>query len=217
MNQYQSRERGRNMSHLSEDQLDQLIARERAREQAPLNEWRTIAARAREEGLIRESQSRSWVAGQPWIQAAAAVLLLAGGIAIGRTTIALPSSGQTSGNSGQTIASVPSTAAPAVTTTSASFASVDDASSALESALTEYQRASAFLAANSSGPTTVDSSRIYSARLAALDKVGNAMESALRTAPHDPVINQYYLATMGARVATQQMVARPVGLALRGY
>jgi hypothetical protein len=53
--------------------------------------------------------------------------------------------------------------------------------------------------------------------LAALDKVNDGMESALRTAPHDPVINQYYLATMGARVATQQMAARPVGLALRGF
>ena len=54
-------------------------------------------------------------------------------------------------------------------------------------------------------------------RLAALEKVGNAMESALQTAPHDPVINQYYLATMGARVATQQMVARPVSLPLKGF
>jgi hypothetical protein len=205
------------MSHLSEDQLDQLIARERAREQEPLNEWRTIAARAREEGLIRESQSRSWIADQPWFRAAAALVLLIGGIAIGRTTIALPSSGQTPENGGKAIASAPQTAAPAVTTTGASFASVDDASATLERALTDYQRASAFLAANSSGPTTADSSRIYSARLAALDKVGNAMESALRTAPHDPVINQYYLATMGARVATQQMVARPVGLALKGF
>ena len=205
------------MSHLSEDQLDQLIAGERAREQAPLNEWRTIAARAREEGLIRESPSRSWLADQPWIRAAAALVLLIGGIAIGRTTIALPSSDQAMENSGKATASAPSTAVPAATIAGASFASVDDASATLERALTDYQRASAFLAANSSGPTTIDSSRIYSARLAALDKVGNAMESALRTAPHDPVINQYYLATMGARVATQQMVARPVGLALKGF
>jgi hypothetical protein len=201
------------MSHLSEDQLDQLVAEERERQQAPLNEWRTIAARAREEGLIRESQSRSWVAGQPWMRAAAAVLLLVGGIAIGRTTSALPSSDQPGENSAAPTAS----SAPAVTVTSASFASVDDASATLERALADYQRASAFLAANSSGATTVDSSRIYTARLAALDKVGNAMESALRTAPHDPVINQYYLAAMGARVATQQMVARPIGVALKGF
>jgi hypothetical protein len=98
-----------------------------------------------------------------------------------------------------------------------SFASVDDASATLERALSDYERASAFLARNSSGPTTADRSRIHRTRLAALDKVNNAMESALITAPDDPVINQYYLATMGARVATQQMAARPVGLALRGF
>lgn len=207
------------MSHLSEDQLDHLIARERASQQPPLNAWRTIAARAREEGLIRESESRSWVAGQPWLQAAAAVLLLIGGIAIGRTTIGLPtSSGQieSSSPSNGTASSASGPTVPAITA-STSFASVDDASATLERALGDYQRASAFLAANGSGPTTMDSSRIYSARLAALDKVGNAMESALATAPHDPVINQYYLATMGARVATQQLVNRPVGLALKGF
>lgn len=213
---------------LSEEQLDQIIAQERAREQAPLNNWRTIAARAREEGLIRESQSRSWIAGQPWIQAAAAMLLLVGGIAIGRTTIAIPSSAQSSAGSeqiagsgtreargegtgpGSTIATI-----PASSTTDNSFASVDEASAALERALGDYQRASAYLAANSPSRSTIDSSGIYRTRLAALEKVGPAMESALRTAPHDPVINQYYLATMGARVATQQMVARPV--ALRGF
>jgi hypothetical protein len=206
------------MSHLSEDQLDHLIARERASQQPPLNEWRTIAARAREEGLIRESESRSWGAGQPWLQAAAAVLLLIGGIAIGRTTIGLPTSSAQIDRSGQSkVASSASQPTVPAINASASFASVDDASATLERALGDYQRASAFLAANGSGATTMDSSRIYSARLAALDKVGNAMESALQTAPHDPVINQYYLATMGARVATQQLVNRPVGLALKGF
>lgn len=207
------------MSHLSEDQLDHLIAKERASQHPPLNEWRTIAARAREEGLIRESESRPWVGGQPWLQAAAAVLLLIGGIAIGRTTMGLPTSpGQieSSNPSNRTASSVSSPTVSAISA-SASFASVDDASATLERALGDYQRASAFLAANGSGATTMDSSRIYSARLAALDKVGNAMESALATAPHDPVINQYYLATMGARVATQQLVNRPVGLALKGF
>ncbi len=150
------------------------------------------------------------------------MLLLVGGITIGRTTIAIPGSTQAVGSSDSVITPGTSTAAnstPLAPTTAvgASFASVDDASATLERALADYQRASAFLAANSSGPTTIDSSRIYSARLAALEKVGPAMESALRTAPHDPVINQYYLATMGARVATQQMVARPVGLALKGF
>ena len=114
------------MSHLSEEQLDRIIAEERLREQAPLNEWRTIAARAREEGLIRESQSsRWWASSQPWVRAAAAVLLLVGGIAIGRVTIALPSA-------------VPATAGKTTPATNASFASVDDASAALNRAVDEY-------------------------------------------------------------------------------
>ena len=192
------------MSHLSEEELDQLVAEEKARQQQPLNEWRTIAARAREEGLIRESASNGWASSQSWVRAAAAVLLLIGGIAIGRTTIALPSA-----------------ISPTVTTSNASFASVDEAMSTLDRAEADYQRASRFLAANNSSETNRDSSAIYTKRLAALDQVVNATESALQTAPHDPVINQYYLATMGARVATQQMatqqlVSRPVA-ALRGF
>jgi len=192
------------MSHLSEEQLDQLIAEEKAREQQPLNEWRTIAARAREEGLIRESTSGGWVSSQSWVQAAAAVLLLIGGIAIGRTTTELPSA-----------------ISPTATTSNASFASVDEAMSTLDRAEADYQRASRFLAVNNLSETSRDSSAIYTKRLAALDQVVNATENALQTAPHDPVINQYYLATMGARVATQQMatqqmVSRPVA-ALRGF
>jgi hypothetical protein len=192
------------MSHLSEEQLDRIIAEERLREQAPLNEWRTIAARAREEGLIRESQSsRWWVSSQPWLRSAAAVLLLVGGIAIGRATIALPSAVQV-------------TASKSTPAAGANFASVDDASAALNRAVDDYQRASEFLAVNNASTGSRDSLAMYSKRAEALDKIENATVSALQTAPHDPVINQYYLATMGARVATQQqLVARPVGL--RGF
>ncbi|MFL5487537.1 MAG: hypothetical protein ACJ8AJ_03540 [Gemmatimonadaceae bacterium] len=209
------------MSHLSEDQLDQIIAAERRRDDAPLNEWRTIAARAREEGLIRESRSsRLWASGQPWMQAAAAVLVLIGGIAIGRLTIALPGDGQNqlaSVSVGDGNPTSPAGVAnnrpnePARIT----FASVEEAATTLDRAVEDYQRASQFLAANNAPVETRDSTSIYTARAAALDKIVDATERALQTAPHDPVINQYYLATMGARVATQQMVARPV--ALRGF
>jgi hypothetical protein len=118
------------------------------------------------------------------------------------------------------VAASPAVSVPRVNGTpgTSTFASVDDAAATADRAVAEYQRATAFLAANSStGATTRDSSGIYSARLAALDKMGQAMERALQTAPHDPVINQYYLATMGARVATQQLVARPVSMKLRGF
>ena len=205
------------MSHLSEQQLDQIVAGERAREQPPLNDWRTIAARAREEGLIRESPLGGWVSSQPWMQAAAAVLLLIGGIGIGRTTRGLPSATQTSPAS--PTASAPNPSVPAVSAAFGSgdttFASLEEASATLDRAVTDYKRATAFLAANNSSGRAGDSAAMYSARLVALDKVFDATESALQTAPHDPVINQYYLATMGARAATRQMVARPV--ALRGF
>ena len=207
------------MSHLSEDQLDHLIAEEKARPQPPLNDWRTIAARARDEGLIRETSSRGWVSSQSWMQAAAAVLLLVGGIAIGRTTIGLPSTIQTTasvpvGN----VAPTPTPAADAPQSPSsatASFASLEEASATLDRAVEDYRRATEFLAANNSSGRPGDSAAMYSARLVALDKVFNATESALQAAPHDPVITQYYLATMGARAATRQMVARPV--VLRGF
>jgi hypothetical protein len=200
------------MSHLSEEKLDELIAAERARQEAPLNDWRTIAARAREEGLIREPPPRGWVSGQPWFQAAAAVLLLIGGIAIGRATIGLPSAIDTSASN--TPAKTASTEPSTSTAGSVTFASVDEASATLRRAVSDYQHASEFLASNASAGSR-DSLSIYSARAAALDKIVNATESALESAPRDPVINQYYLATMGARAATQQLVARPVGL--RGF
>ena len=204
------------MSHLSEEQLDQIIAEERARPQPPLNEWRTIAARAREEGLIRESSSSGRVSGQPWMQAAAAVLLLVGGIGIGRSTIGLPIATQTPAAS--PTAAAPAPAAPVASASFGSsdttFASLEEATATLDRAVNDYKRATAFLAANNS-PRSSDSLAMYSTRLAALNKVFDATESALQTAPHDPVINQYYLATMGARAATRQMVARPV--ALRGF
>jgi hypothetical protein len=206
------------MSYLSEDQLDNLVAEERGRDHEPLNEWRTIAARAREEGIIVNHEAKGWFARQPWMRAAAAILLLVGGVAIGRTTSSVPATPLT-----ESAAVAPNGVTnPASRVeqprTSATFASVDEASITLAQALADYQRASAYLAANNSeGAMTTDSSTVYQNRLAALEKVGNAMESALQTAPHDPVINQYYLATMGARVATQQMVARPVSLALKGF
>src|SRR3954468_23765536 len=216
MNHQLSQERGRDMSHLSEDKLDEIIDRERSQEYAPLNDWRTIAARAREEGLLRESEpARVWRSAQPWLQAAAAGLILVGGIAIGRTTSALPGYGNSTAASASPASVATATVSPSISPANASFASADEAAATLDRAVREYQRASQFLAASNTSAGSVDSVSVYAARVAALDKIQDATESALQTAPHDPVINQYYLATMGARVATEQMVARPV--ALKGF
>jgi hypothetical protein len=153
------------------------------------------------------------------MQAAAAILILIGGIAIGHTTIGLPSvsesvaSNAPEANTAPAIPAPSTTISPISTTGDASFASVDDAAEALNRALQDYQRASRYIAANNVLTKTGDSVAIYTARAAALDKIVNATESALRTAPQDPVINQYYLATMGAQVATRQMAA----VGMRGF
>jgi len=203
------------MSHLSEEQLDQLIAAERAREQEPLNSWRTIAARAREEGLLRDSHEWRGSSGQ-WLQAASPVLLLVGGIAIGRSTIGLPitAPATVTATANPSTAPASNTNTTSVPTANASFTSVDDASAALDRAVREYQFASQYIAANNRADRTRDSAAIYRARAQAFDQIVNATESALQTAPHDPVINQYYLATMGARAATRQVVSTA---GLRGF
>lgn len=196
------------MSHVSEDRFDQLVSDERARDGATLNTWETIAARAREEGLIRDRSRPVW-ASAPWTRAAAAVVVLAGGIAIGWW---MPSSG-----SGETPVAA---TAPATTQTPGSFTTVEEAWAALDRASAEYQSASAFLAANNSRATGVtDSVSIYRNRLAALEQLMDATAEAREHAPRDPVINQYYLAALGAREATaQQLTAvRPASLRLKGF
>lgn len=198
------------MSHLSEDHLDQLVSAERARDAAPLNTWESIAQRARAEGLIREQRTAAWVA--PWMRTAAAVLILAGGIAIGRYTdddAVSPAVTASETN--------PPPGTPAAT---ASFNSIDEAWATLERASTDYQAASAFLAANNNGGSTApDSVKIYRDRLAALEELVRATASARESALRDPVINQYYLATLGAREATARQlgVAMPAGFRLRGF
>lgn len=205
------------MSHLSEEQLDQLIAAERAREQEPLNDWRIIAARAREEGLISDSREWRGSSGQPWLQAAAAVLLLVGGIAIGRSTIGLPTTPSQSNvattNTPPAVTATNPNPTPALTA-NARFTSIEEASAVLDSAVQSYQRASQYIAANNLASRIEDSASIYRARAAAFDKIVDATQSALQTAPHDPVLNQYYLATMGARAATRQVVSTA---SLRGF
>ncbi len=200
------------MSHLSEDRFDQLVSDERARDGAPLNAWETIARRAREEGLIRENRPERWSAGAPWMRAAAAVLILVGGIAIGRSTIGWP------GEPG--VSPAATNAARVATATPASFNNPEEAWATLDRASADYQSASAFLAAtNSRAGAVMDSAAIYRARLAALEQLMTASETARENAPRDPVINQYYLAALGAREATAQQLGavRPASLRLKGF
>jgi len=83
----------------------------------------------------------------------------------------------------------------------------------------EYQRASAYLSASSTEIPLPQSPSAYRTRLAALDNVMSDMRDALKEAPQDPVINQYYLATVGAREATLRQLGTtlPAGAKLNRF
>lgn len=219
------------MLPLSEKELDELVAHERERGSPPLTNWDSIAAQLRAEGLIKENRFRGFdgfggFTSRGWMQAAAALLLVAGGVAIGRYTIAAPASPSvasqstaTPNNSGQS--AVPAQNVSATNTSAAvpEFKSANEAWSTLNRAGEEYQRASAYLSASNTDvpmPTNPDT---YRTRLAALDNVLTEMRTALHEAPHDPVINQYYTATVGAREATLRQLGTtlPAGARLNRF
>jgi hypothetical protein len=85
------------------------------------------------------------------------------------------------------------------------FQNRDQAVQALLRAQQDYQRAAAFLLASD---TTIAPGApvLYRHRLAALDEVMGVTRDALTRAPHDPVMNSYYLAALGAREATLQQL-----------
>ena len=214
------------MLPLSENELDDLVARERERGAPPLTNWDSIAEQLRAEGLIKRSTFRGQFMSRPWMQAAAAGLLIASGVAIGRytaTASAAPTTAIQSASSpnatGQTTLAAQNAVAANVSATLPEFKSPEEAWAALNNAGEEYQRASAYLSASNTDvplPTNPDT---YRTRLAALDNVMTEMRSALHEAPHDPVINQYYLATVGAREATLRQLGTtlPAGARLNRF
>lgn len=196
--------------HLSEKELNILAERERNRSELPLTNWESLSAQLRDEGIIRNAvvprRSRNdWL-----LRAAAAVTLVAGGALAGRATV----QNKPEPPSQQTAALEP-TVSEVSTSSAASFKSEDDAWEVLNRAGADYQRASAFLAAKDQN-APADSTSVYQARLVALDAMTSASRKALYSAPHDPVINQYYLAAQGAREATlrQLSVSLPSGTKL---
>jgi hypothetical protein len=218
------------MLPLSENELDELVARERERGAPPLTDWDSLADRLRAEGLIKKrfggSGGSGLLAPRMWMQAAAAVLLVAGGAAIGRFTAPASTSVNTASQSSQTTNTAAQKTGAGIsgnaTTASAAapeFRSPEEAWDVLNRAGEEYQRASAYLTASNTEvplPTNPDT---YRTRLAALDNVMTEMRSALSEAPHDPVINQYYLATVGAREATLRQLGTtlPAGARLNRF
>jgi hypothetical protein len=182
----------------------------------PLTRWESIA------GALTRDTSPLIAADRPrratrWpMQAAAGLLLLAGGAMLGRTTAgAAPLPGDVSTPVQSASASVTTRTQPLDT----AFASLEDARRAQLQSETVYQHAAAFLAQYDTAAPSEGSPVAYRSRLAALDRVISASREAMREAPHDPVINGYYLTTINQREATlrQLNTALPASLRLNSF
>jgi hypothetical protein len=155
---------------------------------------------------------------------AAAALFVAGGMAAGRASVGAPAlpltdAAPVTASTGATTPDAGLEAGTALLTAgAASFASVDEAAQVLARAQRDYQQAAAFLAEHDS-TTTVGSSDVLRARLAALDDVMPRVREALNEAPQDPVLNQVYLTTYDVRESTLRQLGRtlPAGARVNGY
>jgi hypothetical protein len=166
-----------------------------------------------------------------WLQAAAVLLLVGGGAALGRLSAGAspfsfvsffePTVSVTTveGRPHPSLPSLPPLG-PAARSDEMlpEFSSVDEALFALRRYEVAYQHAARYLADHDS-TTRVDDSDAYRTRLTALDRAQRAMSEALREAPYDPVINGYYLTTLGQREATLRELDRalPDGYRIRSF
>lgn len=205
---------------LSENAFDEMVARERAKNAVPLTDWDSLSVRLRAEGMIKDSVVTRFNA-RRLMQIAAGLALVIGGAAAGRA-----SAGASLIPGPAPIASTEAAPqeAPANTSlassTSLQFKSPEEAWEVLNRAGEEYQRASMYLSANNTEVPMPSNPSQYRTRLAALDNVMAEIRDALKAAPQDPVINQYYLATVGAREATLRQLGTtlsPKGVSLNRF
>jgi hypothetical protein len=210
----------------------------------PLTRWDSLAPELHRVGLVAAgalmsgsgpiteslpaARSASVRRAVRWLQAAAVLLFIGGGAVLGRLSAgASPFSFTRSVEPSPSVATneePPLLPLPPLGVTGGSeatlpeFSSVDEALGALRRYEFAYQRAAAYLADHDS-TTLVDDSDAYRARLAALDRAQRAMGEALREAPYDPVINGYYLTTLGQREATLRQLdtALPAGYRIRSF
>jgi len=198
-----------------------LASDERERIAPPLTDWVSLSARLRDEEIIvppatsaveppatvvpivrPRPHRRAWLAG---LRVAAGLVFAVGFGALGRV-----SAGASAVPSGRDLASMVDNVVdpgirvviPTMPEQGAAFSTVEEALASLEDAQRKYDRAVAFIAAHDSTQQSPEAGEVFRARLAALDEMAETSRQALSVAPADPVLNQYYISTLGAREVT---------------
>jgi hypothetical protein len=194
----------------------------------PLTRWESIAGAlandsagatpavaSRERGPVVATRGRGVRFFRAPLQAAAGVLLLAGGAIVGRMSAGAPL--LPVGAPAPTSVAVDGGQATQVAQRrdSATFASVDEARSAQLRSEALYQQAAAFLAEHDTTSSQDYNPEMVKSRLAALDQMISTTRAAMREAPHDPVINGYYLTTVGQREAALRQLNYALPASLR--
>ena len=193
---------------------------ERDRIAPPLTQWPALSARLRDARIISDSVThayalesnvvakprphrRLWLAG---IRVAAGLVFATGFGALGRM-----SAGASAAPAGKDLAVladrlVGKQARQVLPNAgfgeTSPFNSVEDALAALETSQRNYDRAVTFIAAHDPTVGSPEAGDVFRTRLAALDEMAETSRQALASAPTDPVLNQYYLSTLGAREVT---------------
>jgi hypothetical protein len=202
-----------------------LAGDERDRLAPPLTTWASLSARLREEQIIsttahsadvrdtsivplasRVAPRRHRGALLMGFRVAAGLVFALGFGALGRMSAnapAVPSRVEITQMAHQLVRDKTNEVLPDVFGAGASqFENVDEALAALESAQRQYDQAVSFIAAHDSTAQTPGAGDVFRTRLAALDEMAETSRLALAAAPTDPVLNQYYISTLGAREVT---------------
>jgi hypothetical protein len=195
-----------------------MAADERRRIAPPISTWGALSAELREQGLIttREQMTarKAFVARATRIawQSAAGIGILVTGLVTGRVSAGMPL------RSALAMAETDAVPLTQVALSPDDFASTASALQTLQRAQQDYERAALYLA-NHDTSMTENATEGYRTTLAALDEMAETSRRALSEAPADPIINQVYFTTLGARNMTlgKLATALPTGSRLSRF
>ncbi|MEO7455479.1 MAG: hypothetical protein ABIY52_04405 [Gemmatimonadaceae bacterium] len=179
----------------------------------PLTRWDAIAAELAAQPVAQPAPVAPRRQNAGLLRIAAGFLLVVGGAIAGRVSAGagpLPGARLAGGSPFATLTASANTNADSVF-----FATADEARAAQQRSEMIYQQAASFLSKFDSTGSAPQSPVAYRSRLAALDQMLSTTRDAMREAPHDPVINGYYLTTLGQREATLRQINNAVPATLR--